>query len=268
MRPGSHRARTPPPREGIRGLWSLVCAKGIHLRRTWAQVSGTRPRGRSLGRPLEPWGPGLGIFPGALSGPRRPLSPGECPRRPLTPAGRLHPAISGPTPPWSRDTWGRGASNRPTWRETRRPLRLVPTTVKNRGEAPRRWLLSEQRLAGFRPSPGAAHAQAVPPTQASLGATGPTLEISGGVHKVPGLGPGTRKPSLHRTGRRVFPRTILFSRSPTPAETECPGKTWAPGAGARGRPRFHARWRWTGRAGRRPLEEFSLGTQACALLRG
>ena len=120
----------PPPREGVRGLWSLVSAKGIHLRRTWAQVSGTRPRGRSLGRPLEPWGPGLGIFPGALSGPRRPLSPGECPRRPLTPAGRLHPAISGPTPPWSRDTWGRGASNRPTWRETRRPLRLVPTTVK------------------------------------------------------------------------------------------------------------------------------------------
>ena len=139
---------------------------------------------------------------------------------------------------------------------------------KNRGEAPRRWLLSEQRLAGFRPSPGAAHAQAVPPTQASLGATGPTLEISGGVHKVPGLGPGPRKPSLHRTGRRVFPRTILFSRSPTPAEAECPGKTWAPGAGARGRPRFHARWRWTGRAGRRPLDEFSLGTQACSLLRG
>ena len=139
---------------------------------------------------------------------------------------------------------------------------------KNRGEAPRRWLLSEQRLAGFRPSPGAAHAQAVPPTQASLGATGPTLEISGGVHKVPGLGPGTRKPSLHRTGRRVFPRTILCSRSPTHIESECPGKTWAPGAGARGRPRFHARWRWTWRAVRRPVEEFSLGTQACALLRG
>ena len=124
--------------------------------------------------------------------------------------------------------------------------------------------MSEQRLAGFRPSPGAAHAQAVPPTQASLGATGPTLEISGGVHKVPGLGPGTRKPSLHRTGRRVFPRTILCSRSPTHIESECPGKTWAPGAGAGGRPRFHAKWRWTGRPCHRPLEEFSLGTQACA----
>ena len=70
-----------------------------------------------------------------------------------------------------------------------------------------------------------------PPNKASLGATGPTLEISGGGHTVPGLGPGTRKPSLHRTGRRVVPRTILFSRSPTPAEAECPGKTWAPGAG-------------------------------------
>ena len=130
LRPGSHRARTPPAREGIRGLWSLVSAKGIHLRRTWAQVSGTRPHGRSLWRPLEPRGPGLGIFPGALLGPRRPLSPGECPRRPLTPAGRLHPAISGPPRPWSWDTWGRGASNWPTWLQTRRPLRPVPTTAK------------------------------------------------------------------------------------------------------------------------------------------
>ena len=130
MRPGSHRARTPPPCEGIRGLWSLVCAKGIHLRRTWAQVSGTRPRGRSLGRPLEPRGPGLGIFPGALSGPRLPLLPREGPRRPLTPAGRLHPSISSPPPPWSWDTWGLGASNGPTWRQTRRPLRPVLTTAK------------------------------------------------------------------------------------------------------------------------------------------
>ena len=98
-----------------------------------------------------------------------------------------------------------------------------------------------------------------PPSQASLVATGPTLEISGGVHKVPGLGPGNWKSSLHRRGMRVFPRTILFSRSPTPAEAECPWKTWAPGAGAGGRPRFHPRWRWTGRSGNRPLEEFSPG---------
>ena len=239
----------------------MVSANGIHLPRT-------RPHGRSLGKPQEPLGPGPGISRGLLRGPGALSDPGSARPDPRITAGHLHSAMSGLRPPWRWDTWGRGASNRPTWRETRRPLRLVPTTVKNRGEAPRRWLLSEQRLAGFRPSPGAAHAQAVPPTQASLGATGPTLEISGGVHTVPGLGPGTRKPSLHRTGRRVFPRTILFSRSPTPAEAECPGKTWAPGAGAGGRPRFHARWRWTGRAGRRPLEEFSLGTQACALLRG
>ena len=88
------------------------------------------PHGRSLGRPLEPRGPGLGIFLGALSGPRQPLSPGECPHCPLTPAGHLHPEISGPLPPWGSDTWGRGASNWPTWQQTRRPLHPVPTTAK------------------------------------------------------------------------------------------------------------------------------------------
>ena len=98
-----------------------------------------------------------------------------------------------------------------------------------------------------------------PPTQASLRATGPTLEISGGVHREPWLGPGTWKPSLHCTGQRVFPRTILFRRSHTPAEAVCPGKTWAPGAGTGGQPRFHTRWRWTGQAGHRPLEVFSPG---------
>ena len=56
----------PPPREGIRGPRSVVSAKGKHLRRTWARVSRTRPHGRRLGRQLEPWGPGLGILPGAL----------------------------------------------------------------------------------------------------------------------------------------------------------------------------------------------------------
>ena len=97
----------PPLREGIGGLPSLASAKGIHLQRTRAPVSRTRPHGRSLWKPLEPLGPGLGIFPGTLLGPRRSLSPGECPRCPLTPAGHLHPAISGPLPPWGQDTRGR-----------------------------------------------------------------------------------------------------------------------------------------------------------------
>ena len=64
-------------------------------------------------------------------------------------------------------------------------------------------------------------------------------------------------PEPHRTA--IYPRTILVSRSLTPAEAECPGKTWAPGAGTGGQPGFHTRWRWTGQAGHRPLEVFSPG---------
>ena len=130
-----------------------------------------------------------GDFAGVLSGPRRPLSPGECPRRPLTPAGHLHPAISGPRPPWGSETRGRGASNWPTWRQTRRPLRHVPTTAKtpcssirkgvplygwkNRGEAPRRWLSSEPRLLSLGPRSGAAHARAGPLTTSLSAGNGP-----------------------------------------------------------------------------------------------
>ena len=104
-------APTPGPQcsnpsvcEGFGGLLSLVSTKGIYLRRTFAQMSRTWPQGRSLVRPQEPLGQGLRIFPGDVSGPRHPLSPGECPRRPLTTAGHLHPAISGPLPPWGSDT--------------------------------------------------------------------------------------------------------------------------------------------------------------------
>ena len=67
----------------------------------------------------------------------------------------------------------------PTLRQTRRPLRPVPLTAKipmpsickgdplyawnNRGEAPRRWLLSEPQVAGFGPKRGARRAQGRPP---------------------------------------------------------------------------------------------------------
>ena len=66
-----------PPRQDIRGLRSLVCAKGIHLGRTRALVSSTRPRGRSLWRPLEPRWPRLGNFPVVLSGPGALSGPGS-----------------------------------------------------------------------------------------------------------------------------------------------------------------------------------------------
>ena len=71
-------------------------------------------------------GTGARDFAGGSLGAQAPLSPGECPRRPLTPAGHLHPAISGPLPPRGWDTRGRGASNGPTWRQTRRPSVTSP----------------------------------------------------------------------------------------------------------------------------------------------
>ena len=71
--------------------------------------------------------------------------------------------------------------------------------------------------------------------------------------------PGNCKASLQPRGSRVSPRTTLPSRSPTPAEAECPGKTFGPGAVAQGRPRFRARWNgpWLGR--RTPTDAFSRG---------
>ena len=120
----------PPPNKGIQSPRSLVSANDIHLWRTRAQLSNIRPQGRSLGKHLEPWCPGLGNFPGALSWSRCPLSPVECPRHSLTTAGHLHPDISGPVPPEGSDTRGRGVNKRPTWRQTRRHHRPVTPTPK------------------------------------------------------------------------------------------------------------------------------------------
>ena len=139
---------------------------------------------------------------------------------------------------------------------------------KNRGEAPRRWLLSEQRLAGFRPSPGAAHAQAVPPTQASLGATGPSLEISGGVHREPWLGPGTWKPSLHRTGPPFSRGQSLSAGLPPPQRQSAQGR---PGHLGPGRSAGHGSVpAGDGLCGRvaGPGKSSPMGTQACVLLSG
>ena len=138
---------------------------------------------------------------------------------------------------------------------------------KNRGEAPRRWLLSEQRLGGFGPGGGAAQAQAgPPPPRASLPGNGPPppppLEISGQVHRVPGLLSELREalPATHRT-KRFPPWTTRPSSSPTPAEAECPGRTRdvgpGRGAGKRGRPRFRARWSGSGRADPWSTDRFS-----------
>ena len=85
---------------------------------------------QELGDPTGAPAANTQAFPGALSVPRHPLSPRLCPRRPLTPIAHLHPAISGPLPPWGWDTWGRGASKWPKLRETRRTLHPVPPTAK------------------------------------------------------------------------------------------------------------------------------------------
>ena len=86
-------------------------------------------------------------------------------------------------------------------------------------------------LAKMRDSAGTG--QAIPP-EASLGETGPTLEISCQVHGVP----GTLSVELHAfcpmQSRRVFLETALASRTLAPAKAECPGKNWGPGAGTGG----------------------------------
>ena len=79
-----------------------------------------------------------------------------------------------------------------------------------------------------------------------------------------GLCPGNWKPSRPPRGPRIFPWTTLPRRSPTPAEAECPWKTWGPGDGAgtssgsapvgAGRGRRYPR-QWMG---------FPVGTQACS----
>ena len=119
-------------------------------------------------------------FQGTLSGPRCPLSPRECPCCTLTPAGHLHHTISSPLPPWESGPRGEGARNRPKLRETSRHLCHVPQTEKiplffhpegvplygwmNRGEAPRRWLLSKPGLAGFGTGRWAPHVHRGRPT--------------------------------------------------------------------------------------------------------
>ena len=64
--------------------------------------------------------------------------------------------------------------------------------------------------------------------QASLGATCPTLEISGQVPSVLDSSPCKRKASLPPGGPRIFPWATLPRSSPAPTEAQCPGRTWGP----------------------------------------
>ena len=160
------------------------------------------------------------IFPGALLWPRHPLSPGAFPHCPLNLAVHLHPNISSCWPPCGSDTGGRGARNWPRWWQTRRPLcpiatiakiplffhlkRGPPLQVEEQGGGPQE-MASVQVAAGwFRAKTWGGQAQGRPPPTTSLpGATCPTLEISGQVHRVPGLGWGELEvlPATQRTER-------------------------------------------------------------------
>ena len=122
---------------------------------------------------------------------------------------------------------------------------------KNRGEAPRRWLLSEPRLGGFRAERrGRAGASRPPHHKHPSGQRARPLRYQARFTGSLGSFPGKRKSSLPPRGPRVFSWTPLPSSSPTPAGAECPGKTWGPRAGEGGRPLFSSRW--SGPCGRNP----------------
>ena len=112
-------------------------------------------------------------LPGALSGHGQHLSPRACPRHPLSPARHLLPVIRGPLPPWSLELWGRAAGHWAKWLETRRPLRPDRPTAKDRGEAPRRWLFSEPRLAVSGQDAGPCRLRAGSPTRSLPRGNGP-----------------------------------------------------------------------------------------------
>ena len=199
------------------------------------------------------------------------------PNRPLTPTGHLHPAICGPPPPRGSDPWGRCTNNWPTLRQTRRPVRPIPTTAKiplffhplygwkNRGEAPgdgfrpnRGWLVSGQDA-------GPAGAGQAPPThKPPSGQRATPLRYQARVPGSQGWCPGNCKASLQPRGSRVSPRTTLPSRSPTPAEAEGPGKTFGPGPWRRAGHGSEPGGTGPGLGDAHPRMRSPVGTHACA----
>ena len=165
-------------------------------------------------------------LPGALSGHGHPLSPRECPRRALSPARHLLPVIRGPLPPWSLELWGRAAGPWAKWLEARRPLRPDRPTAKEEGGGPQEMALFRAAAGRFRAETRdpAGSGQAAP-AQASLGATGPTLDISGLLHRVPGV-VSVELEALPATQRSVpFPVDHTCQPVSHPARGRVPGKS-------------------------------------------
>ena len=255
-----------PPHEGIRGLRSLASAKGFHLRRTWARVSRTRPHGRNLGSPVEPRGPGLGIFPGAIGAQAPALArgvptPSLDPRR--TPASldkrpSASMALGHQGPGWGQLAYVAANPQTPPSRPHHYEDPPVLPSVKGSpftdgrtgGRPPGDGFPPSRGCLVWGPEAGPRMRRQAPSPQGCLRATGPTLEISCQVHRVPGVVSGETEvlPATQRTPRFLLDPTC--QRSPTPAEAECPGKTWGPRVGEGGRPLFSSRW--SGRCGRNP----------------
>ena len=197
---------------------------------------------------MEPRGPGLGIFPGAIGAQAPALArgvptPSLDPRR--TPASldkrpSASMALGHQGPGWGQLAYvaanPQTPPSRPHHYEDPPVLPSVkgsPFTDGRTGGRPpgdgfcpgRGWLVSGPDL-------GLRMRRQAPPPQASLRAWAPPLRyparFTGSLRSCP----GKRKPSLPPRGPRVFPWTTLPSSSPTPAETEVPGKTWGPRAGA------------------------------------
>ena len=136
---------------------------------------------------------------------------------------------------------------------------------KNRGEAPRRWLCSEPRLAGFGPGRGAGHARGRSPQhKPPSGQRTPLMRCQARFPGSLGSCRGTWKPSLPRTGPLVFPYTPRLRRSPSRQGQSTHGRPGDTGP-IRG-PRHGSRRGGVGPGWRdaRPWTGSPLGSQACA----
>ena len=164
-------------------------------------------------------------LPGDRSGRGHPLSPRECPRHPLTPAGHLQPTISGPLPQGARTTWaGVRVTGLSCWKPAdpsvqSSPLRRSPCSSIRKRVPPYGWKNGggrgrgpqEPAFVGAAPSwcpaktRGPAGSGQAPPPEASLRATCPTLQVSGQHHRVPGVVSVEREALPATQGTAPFP---------------------------------------------------------------
>ena len=138
--------------------------------------------------------------------------------------------------------------------------RGTPLRMERQGGGPQEMDSARGRASSLRAHiMGRAGAGPALPTEASLRATCPTLEISGWVHRALGTMSLELDVSRCSRGPQDFLETTLPTRTPPPAKAECPRQKQGPGASKGRRPQFHARWSGPGRAGPTPTDRFSRG---------